>query len=87
MSEEQFKAFLEKVKSDPKLQEMLKASNDIEAVVAIAKEAGFTISSDDLSNVQSCELSEDELEALSGGGGTYASLIQSQCKCNISWNC
>ena len=66
MSEEQLKAFLEKVKGDTSLQEKLKAAADANAVTAIAKEAGFSISADDLTNAQS-ELSEEELEDVSGG--------------------
>ena len=66
MSEEQLKAFLEKVKSDTSLQEKLKAAANADAVTAIAKEAGFSISADDLKNAQS-ELSEEELEGVAGG--------------------
>ena len=69
MSEEQLKAFLEKVKTDSSLQEKLKAASDADAVVAIAKEAGFMISSDDITKAQS-ELSEEELEGVAGGGLT-----------------
>ncbi len=43
MSEEQLKAFLEAVKADAGLQEKLKAAADADAVVAIAKAAGFVI--------------------------------------------
>ena len=39
MSEEQPKAFLEKVKEDTSLQEKLNAASDADSVVAIAKEA------------------------------------------------
>jgi predicted ribosomally synthesized peptide with nif11-like leader len=46
MSEEQLKAFLEKVQGDTSLQEKLKAAGDADAVLAIAKEAGFMISAD-----------------------------------------
>ena len=67
MSEEQLKAFLEKVKADTSLQEKLKAASDADAVVAIAKEAGFSISVDDLKKAQS-EISEEELEGAAGGG-------------------
>ena len=67
MSEEQLKAFLEKVKDDSSLQEKLKAAADANTVVAIAKEAGFSISADDLAKAQS-ELSEDELEGTAGSG-------------------
>jgi predicted ribosomally synthesized peptide with nif11-like leader len=66
MSEEQLKAFLEKVKADTSLQEKLKEASDSDAVLAIAKEAGFSISADDLAKAQS-ELSEEELEGLAGG--------------------
>ena len=67
MSEEQLKAFLEKVKADTSLQEKLKAASDADAVVSIAKESGFSISADDLKNAQSREISEKELEAIAGG--------------------
>ena len=66
MSKEQLKAFLEKVKADTSLQEKLKAASDANTVAAIAKDAGFSISADDLKNAQS-ELSEEELEGVAGG--------------------
>ena len=66
MSEEQLKAFLEKVKGDINLQEKLKAATNNDAVTAIAKEAGFSISADDLKNTKS-ELSDEELEGVAGG--------------------
>ena len=70
MSEEQLKAFLEKVKADTSLQEKLKSASDAEAVVEIAKDAGFSISADDLTQAQSEiseEISEEELEGVAGG--------------------
>ena len=66
MSEEQLKAFLEKVKGDTSLQEKLKAAADSDAVLAIAKEQGFVISFDDLKSTQS-EVSDEELEGVAGG--------------------
>ena len=66
MSKEQLKAFLEKVKGDTSLQEKLKAATDSDAVLAIAKEAGFMISAEDLTKAQS-EVSDEELEAAAGG--------------------
>ena len=53
MSEEQLKAFLEKVKGDTSLQDKLKAAANSDEVLAIAKEAGFSISTDDLTKAQS----------------------------------
>ena len=65
MSEEQLKAFLEAVKADASLQEKLKAAGDADAVIAIAKAAGFAISADDLKKAQS-KISEEELEGVAG---------------------
>ena len=67
MSEEQLKAFLEKAKADTSLQETLKAAANTDDVVAIAKDVGFIISADDLKNVKTVELSDEELEGLAGG--------------------
>ena len=53
MSEEQLKAFLEKVKSDTSLQEKLKGAADDDKVVEIAKEAGFVVSIDEIKTAQS----------------------------------
>ena len=72
MSEEQLKAFLEKVKADTSLQEKLKAASDPNAVVAIAKEAGVSISADVLKQPES-EVSDQELEGAAGGGQEKAS--------------
>ena len=67
MSEEQLKAFLEAVKANEGLQEQLKAAADADAVVAIAKAAGFAISAEELQRAQA-ELSDEELEGVAGGG-------------------
>ena len=68
MSEEQLKAFLERVKADTSLQEKLKAASDADAVVSLAKEEGFSISVDDFKNAQSkLELSDEEVEGMAGG--------------------
>ena len=71
MSEEQLKTFLEKVKGDTSLQEKLKAAASPEAVMEIAKEAGFSITAEDIQSMQSTtvELSDEELEGVAGGGG------------------
>ena len=80
MSEEQLKAFLEAVKSDAELQGKLKAAADADAVVAIAKAAGFVISADELKKSQAkisdeelegvAEISDEELKGVAGGGAT-----------------
>ena len=66
MSKEQLKAFLEAVKADAGLQEKLKATSDADAVVVIAKAAGFLISVDELKKAQS-EISDEALEGVAGG--------------------
>ncbi len=65
MSEEQLKAFIEKVKADASLQEQLKAEGA--DPVAIAKAAGFVITKEDLKSHRQT-LSDDELEGVAGGG-------------------
>ena len=74
MSEEQLSAFLEQVKADTSLQEKLKAAASPEAVMEIAKEAGFSITAEDIQSTQSStkELSDEELEGAAGGLGFTA---------------
>ena len=62
MSLEQLKAFLEKVKGNPNLQDKLKAAKSAEDVVGIAKEHGHEFTAD-----KTTELSEEELEGVAGG--------------------
>ncbi|QNI54179.1 nif11-like leader peptide domain protein [Synechococcus sp. BIOS-E4-1] len=67
MSEEQLKAFLEKVKGDTTLQEKLKAAKSPEDVVGIAKEYGYEFTAETLLKKDSTELSKEELEGVTGG--------------------
>ena len=85
MSEEQLKAFMDAVKADAGLQEKLKAAGDADAVVAIAKAAGFVISAEELTAQQvtgvdaeavidaeaATEVTEEELVGVAGGTGTW----------------
>ena len=70
MSEEQLQAFLEKAKGDTSLQSKLSTAADADAVVVIAKDAGFIFSADELRSLPSStpEVSDKELETISGGG-------------------
>ena len=68
----QLTAFLDAAKVDTVLQEKLKAAGNPDAAVAIAQEAGFTFSSEDLleaSEADDLELETWQLEAISGGKG------------------
>ena len=84
MSEEQLKAFLEKVKGDTSLQEKLKAAASPEAALQIAKDAGFAITAEDIQSAPE-ELSDEELETAVGG----AQDSQPRCRCwghgNHTW--
>ena len=77
MSEEQLKAFLEKVKSDTSLQEKLKSAATPDAAIEFAKEAGFSITAEDIQSMQSAtvELSDEELEGASGGSRTARCIL------------
>ena len=66
MSEEQLKAFWEAIQSDQALQQKLQGVNDPGAIMDIAKEAGFTISAEELQSAQ-VELSDEQLDGAAGG--------------------
>jgi len=70
MSEEQLAALLAKLKDDAGLQEKLKGAADLDAFLAIAKEAGFDISKAywlRYQATQTLELTDEELEGIAGG--------------------
>ena len=70
MSEEQLAALLAKIKDDAGLQEKLKGAADLDAAIALAKEAGFDVSKADWLKYQAkqtIELSDEELEGVAGG--------------------
>ena len=66
MSEEQLKAFWDAIQSDSALQQKLQGVTDLGAIVDIAKEAGFTISVEELEQAQT-ELSDEQLDGAAGG--------------------
>ena len=70
MLEQQLSALLAKLKEDAGLQEKLKGAADLDAAVALAKEAGFDISKAAWLRYQAnqtLELSDEELEGVAGG--------------------
>jgi predicted ribosomally synthesized peptide with nif11-like leader len=73
MSEEQLSSLLAKLKEDAGLREKLKGAGDLDEALAIAREAGFLVSKDDLlrhKEKQTIALSNQELENVAGGNGT-----------------
>jgi len=75
MSEEQLKALLAKLKEDAGLKEKFQGAGDLDAAVAMAKEAGFDVSKADWlkyqANDKTLELNDEELEGVAGGFDSY----------------
>jgi predicted ribosomally synthesized peptide with nif11-like leader len=72
MSEEQLLALLAKLKGDAGLQEKFKGAADLDAVVTIAKEAGFDVSMADWLRHQAKQILELTDEELDGVAGSFA---------------
>lgn len=78
MSKSQFEAFIKVMKSDVALQEKLKADTSPEAVLAVAKAAGFVFSTDCLQESQQ-DVSEQELESAAGGKADTIKFLCTTC--------
>ena len=79
MSEEQLTALLAKFKDDAGLQEKLQGAADLDAAVALAKAAGFNVSTADWLKYQAKEtneLSDEELEDVAGGVTHFACALR-----------
>lgn len=71
MSEEQLSSLLAKLAEDAGLREKLQGAAGLDAVLALAKEAGFDVSKADLIRSQAreiLELSDEDLDGVAGGG-------------------
>ena len=78
MSKEQLTALLAKLKEDAGLREKLQGVADLDAAVAMAQEAGFDVSKADwlkYQENQTLELSDEELESVSGAAVTPACML------------
>ena len=80
MSEDQIQALINAVKSDSTLEERLRAAADLDAVVAIAKKAGFVITKEEVINAQAQhsaaeELTDEELDGVAGGAPCTKSTV------------
>ena len=71
MSAEQLEALVAAARDDTQLAERLTAATTTEEMLAVAADAGFTITTDDLHHMAVAhargELNEQELEAVAGG--------------------
>ena len=79
MSEEQLEAFLAKVKDDQSVQKKLKAAKSPEDVVVIAKEYGYELTLDKITEVR--KLSNEELEEVAAGATCYLSTHDYNSNC------
>jgi predicted ribosomally synthesized peptide with nif11-like leader len=85
MSEEQLAAFLEAIQSDVALQDQIKAAgDDANAVVAIAKTAGFVISAEEFKAKTTAELSDAALEGVAGGAAAGVPTADSHSACSTA---
>ena len=79
----QIKLFTEKAQSDPvlmeKLNDMCVRDADAGEYVTLAAEHGFSITEDEINSMKSrplnCEVSEEDLEKVSGGGSGLAACM------------
>jgi predicted ribosomally synthesized peptide with nif11-like leader len=71
MSQEQIKALIEAIKSNPELQQHFANATSIEEAARMATDAGFTITAADIAQALASgniELTDAELEYVAGGG-------------------
>ena len=66
MSIESTRAFIERMKTDEDFNKQVSEFNDAEERMNFVKTAGFDFTVDEVKEV-SCEMSDDELSAVSGG--------------------
>jgi predicted ribosomally synthesized peptide with nif11-like leader len=72
MSADQLEALLARVKLDTRLQQELRAADDLQAALSVAAHAGFSVTMEELQTLQqppTVELSDEELEGVTGGAG------------------
>ena len=85
MPSSDIEAFLDKLKEDKDLQAKLTNIEDPEKILAIANDAGFGLTMDDVSqmlaNEKNQDLSDDDLEEIAGGNSAVVTLFRT-CACS-----
>jgi predicted ribosomally synthesized peptide with nif11-like leader len=83
MSEEQLKAFLEAIQADAGLHQKLRGVTEPDAVAAIAKEAGFSISVQEIlaGKLTDESLTDEQLETVAGGAQYTQPGYNTTCNC------
>jgi predicted ribosomally synthesized peptide with nif11-like leader len=94
MSQENVTKFMEKANSDKAVMDKIEAAGgDIDAIVQVASDAGFTFTAQDFLEYAralpqpSKKLSESELEQVSGGYRMPPPMTQPYTVCKISGQC
>ena len=64
---ENYKNFLAKIAEDKELTAKAESAADAKAIIALAAELGITLTEDDIAD--SADLSDDDLDAVTGGVG------------------
>lgn len=85
MPSSDIEAFLDKLKEDKDLQAKLTNIEDPQKILAIANDAGFGLTMDDVSqmlaNEKNQDLSDDDLEEIAGGNSAVVTLFRT-CACS-----
>ena len=78
MSQDQLNGFVEALKADSSQLDKINSAKDADAVVAIAKDLGFSITAEELENLiqknmddSEEELTVEQLEAVAGGAAFF----------------
>jgi len=90
MSEQQLTDLLPKIKDDAGFREKLHGAADLDAALALAKEAGFDVSKAEWLKTQASqtlELSDEELDAVVGGSGGPTTVNTSCEGCTSGYLC
>ena len=78
---ENLKKFLEEASKNEELKAKLEALTDketaVDKAIELAKEYGFTLTSEDFQPAEGAELSLDELDSVAGGNGCFCILFGS----------
>ena len=88
MSHDDLQKFLQAVREDPSLQEKLKSASDADALSAVAKAAGFSISAEELKDAEA-HLSDEEMESMAGGCMDQTFVAGTTLACHLlgfKWN-
>lgn len=90
MSEEQLSALLAKLKSDAGLREKFQSARDLDTALAFVREAGFDVRKADWLKYQAkqtLQLSDQDLETVSGGFTGQGMTGGCQCDATDGVNC